>query len=566
MSGTDPTIEVICPKAAVAGQPLDVQVILTCSRKRTIQDLEVILTGRVRYLHKLGQLVPRSLAFRPLPTKLFHAPREFEAGRHVFVARLVLPAQSLPTYRGDRFWVDWYVEARAGVPWAWDPRARVPVFVTRPQVPFQDPGPILYSTDARGPVGRAAYAEISLPTVMVRPGQPLQGEVALSNTHCREYRGVSVRLVAKECVPTLGGYAVTELCTTSTWIPVSAPTEGEALAFSLPIPAGITPSFYSRAFTLHWVLEVRLLIEGTVDSVAPIPLHVVTDGHVMGNAPAALLPAGARRLSLVWAGAAQASGLRLVDDELRTTVGRFSVSIGQHHCGRTGVLLVGRVTCVDLDVGLHIDHDGKLATRDPDQTKLLGSATQAAAAAAGLTRAFDTYLVCVSHDPGIYSEPIAEFAARVVAFVRVLGDVLQQLPAPADMAHMVPAFQDAAGRLHATFDAGSMDIVGFRGDIGFAVLCEWDGEQVLYRTSVCVWPPVAIDARWHQRWSGDAEPGPMPEGLEDLLSAATGLLIDDHVIGLTYPPCTDGLEPFINRTEMLLRVAKRLTGARGVYR
>mgnify|MGYP001259050938 CR=1 FL=1 len=559
-------VELVLPREVVLGTSFDVQVVVHCDGPRTLAALAVDVECAASYFPARAELLATREVLGRVQLTVVPGRVELGAGRHVFVATLVASGHLLPSYRGARLAVEWHVRARADVAWWPDAAARLPLYVVVPELRVDDPGPVVFSTNAAGPISNAPYAEVSLPTTVFAPGQWLHGTVALGNTVAREYRGVRVRLIAHERIPHDWDdfQSWRELASVS--LRVVDPAEGQSYPFSLQIPHGCVPAFGNARFGMRVLLRIELAVAASFDTLLPIVLHIAPAVPQTGHEPPVLLPVGAQRLSLVWSHVAQQTELEIVGDELRAVVGRFAIAIGRYYFDRLGIRVVARLSCVDLDLGLHLTERRRLHTRDPQQSAILAARTQETASAAQLGYACDHYLICIARDAGAYAEPVIAFAREVFAFARSLDETLAQLPPPADVRHLVPAFEAAADRMRARFDAASMDLVGMRGDVGFALLTEWDDEQRLSRSTVCVWPGVPIDGRWRQQWNGDGAPAPVPDGLQALLTDATGLQVDAEAIRVAYPPCDGDLEPLLDGIETLIAVAERLRGGGGVYR
>jgi hypothetical protein len=105
-----------------------------------------------------------------------------------------------------------------------------------------------------------------------------------------------------------------------------------------------------------------------------------------------------------------------------------------------------------------------------------------------------------------------------------------------------------------------MSIRGVCDELRFSLSTQWGDDGTVARMVVEARPTLPVDGRWHQRWDGHGEPGPMPEGLAELAAAAQGVIVGAGSISLVFPPCRGDPEPLVASLEGLLAVARRLSG------
>ena len=222
--------------------------------------------------------------------------------------------------------------------------------------------------------------------------------------------------------------------------------------------------------------------------------------------------------------------------------------------------MVAEAEVRDLDLGLR-EEEGRLRCRDPQQAKVLAEYTDALTEQCPVAQANDEQVVCTVDDTGTRLGPVAGLAERFAGLWRAFEHARAELPAPEDMVDALPAFRAATRRLGAELDVASMDIRGVRDEIPFSLETQWDDDGTLARTVLEVRPTLPIDGRWHQQWSGDAERGPMPEGLAPLVGEARALQVDPTSIRLVFVPCRDRLEPHVDRLEGMLAVRASVVGA-----
>ncbi|MCB9712583.1 MAG: hypothetical protein H6712_01915 [Myxococcales bacterium] len=560
-----PEITLLAPPAIVAGRSFGVRARLDCPEPLPVDGVSIELLGTGVWMtssqygrHRNTMPFARWVA-RPVRER-----RELSAGEHEYPVTFALPPDVPGSFVGRHLSIEWTVRVRVDIPWWPDARAAFDLWVVAsPHVDPPPPRVLASSTD--GPRGRKPYAEVSLGSSALDPGGQLQGRVALSNTAHNDYRALRFTLVAVQSVPGLLSPFTSHEARARWVVPLSAPAEDEPIAFSLRLPADLVPAFETQALSLKWFLEVKVEITWATNLELWIPV-VVRPGSVLEQAPtAAPLAVGSDRLALVWAEAARRSGYELRAGELVREQPQGRRSLRREHQGRKGLRLRAEATFRDLDLGLRAER-GRLRCRDPEQARVLGEHTDALADACPVQEADDERIVCVLDDSGTRVESVAGLAERFEALWQAMWLARDELPPPGDMAEAVPWFRAAAQRLGGELDVASMDVWGVRNEIPYSLQTQWDDDGTLARTMLEVRPSLPIDARWHQRWTGEGNPAPMPEGLAVLVEGSQGLHIDAAAIRVFLPPGRERLDPHVDRLEGMLEVARRLSGQGPGYR
>lgn len=573
-----PDISLLAPRVIVAGESFVVRAVLRCAEPVPVDAVQVELWGEgVWHTDSQYGRHRNSQGFARWVSRPVTARTELTAGEHTFPVSFQVPADVPTSYSGRLLSVEWTVRVHVDIPWWPDARATFVLFIVPSGVRAEPPPARVFATSSAGPQGQKPYVEVSLGSTALDPGGRVRGRVALSNTTHNDYRALRISLVAVESVPGLLSSTVLHHPWVRWTVPIRDPQEDVPVELALELPPSLVPGFHTRTMSLEWFLEVRIDVAWSIDAKIWIPVVVQPPRSVAGDQGDAAAPpaVGSDRLALVWAEAARQSGWNSVGGQLTREVGEFRLVIGREHRGRRGLRLraearfvgghAGRASGGGLDLGLRLE-GGRLRVRDPGQARMLAERTDPVAAECALASADDLSVVCTSEDAGTRVGPVAQLAERFEALVRALVDSLPELPAPADMAEMVPQFRAAARRLGGDLDLASMDVWGVRDEIPFSLQTQWDDDGTLARTVLEARPTLPVDARWHQHWAGQGPVGPMPDGLPELAAEAQGVVVDARSIQLSFPPCRDQLEPHVARLEGLLDVARRLSGQGLGYR
>lgn len=558
---TRPEIRLSIPRVIVPGDSLSARVILSCSESVPVDTLSLELVGsgvwhtssqHGRHRNTLGLV---RLVGHPVIERT-----ELTAGDHEFVVTFAVPADAPPTFSGGVLSVEWEFRVRADIPWWPDAKATFVAHVAPRPSSDVAPRPRVFASNTDGPQGTKPYAELSLGEVV--SGESVEGTVALSNTEHNDYRAIELRVISVEEIPSLFS-SRTERHKHQSWkLPLSSPKENELIRFKLKLPE-MVPAFETQKLSLSWMLDVRLSVAWALDTTLWVPLQIRTRAAHDRGETSAPLAVGSDRLAQIWRQAGRETGFNYRDAELSRESGAARLVIRREHRGRRGLRLLAEARYPDLDLGLRIE-DGRLRARDGVQSEILGSHTDPKCEGLLLEYADDTRMVFSVEDTGARLGRVTETAKRFAAFWYAFETARESLPAPADMADAVPAFQGAARRLGGDLDVGSMDIRGSREEVAFALEIRWDDDGHAH-TLLEVRSAMKIDARWHQSWNGGSR-APLPEGLEPLLEGARSIEIDAEAIRLVFPACGSDVQPMVERIEAMLQVARRLSGQGAGYR
>jgi hypothetical protein len=551
-----PDLALLAPKQIVTGRPFRLRAVLSCRETVPVDAVMLELTGEGAWnadAHEHRWSVP----FARYVANVVQHRRELDPGEHALEAVFELPAGAPSSYRGNRLRVEWSARIHVDIPWWPDARATYSLWVVAsdpamPEVPRR-----VFASSTGGPRGRKPYVEVSLGSTTLQPGGRLVGRAALGNTASNTYRALRLALVGVETLP--GG---TFHHRVATWvIPVEAPRDDDPIGFALQLPADLVPGFRTRELGLEWFLEVRLDTAWSIDTKLWIPVRVQTSPDVSTQESSRPLAVGAERLALVWGHAAEQTGFNYVDAELTREVDVCRLAIRREQ-GPRALRLVAEARFPDVDLGLR-DEQGRLRARDEEQSRVLASGTDEAAAACVVACADDERIRCVLDDAGTRVETVTAFARGFEHLVRAFVATRAELPAPADMVDLVPEFRAAARRLGGELDVASMDVRGHREEMPFSLETQWDDDGTLARTVLQVRPLMPIDGRHHQIWEARDGVETLPLGLAPLVAGARGVVIEERCVRIVFPPRPEALSDLVGCMEGLIEIGLRLSG-RGI--
>ncbi|MEM6293057.1 MAG: hypothetical protein AAGA54_17405 [Myxococcota bacterium] len=557
---TRPTFELFAPRTMTPGESASARVVVHCSEPVPVDELtlELVCSGVWYQSTQHGQQRYKRCIVRLIGVPLKERV-ELPKGAHEYRVVFAVPADAPPSFSGKVLSVEWEFRVRASIPWWPDAKGTFVAHVAPRPSTSAPPQPKVYASNVEGPDGTKPYAEVSLGAAV--SGQPLVGSVALSNTAYNDYRAVELRLISRERMPS-GFGKQTATRKHATWrIELDSPAENEEVQFRLLLPEMAQP-FETQNLSMRWTLCVRLCLSWAIDTTLWIPLEVHNGTAADRSEASAPLAVGNDRLAAVWRQAGRDSGFNYRDAQLSRECGPARLVIRREHRGRRGLQLVAEALYPDLDLGLRVK-GGRLRCRDPGQSAVLAEQIDPVQPKLELEHADDQRIAGVLNDPGTRVEPVADLAKQLLALWQAFDDLRETLPAPADMADAVPAFQAAARRLGGELDVASMDIRGSRYEIPFALEVQWEGSE-LARTVLEVRPTLPIDGRWHQ--SETADDVPLPDGLAALVDENATVSIDRERVRLVFPPCGANVSPMVERLEAMLEVASRMSGRAAGYR
>jgi len=367
--------------------------------------------------------------------------------------------------------------------------------------------------------------------------------------------------------------------------------DGVPVPFSVLVPSGIIPSFSVYDLGMRWQLRVTFRAGTALHHTVTVPLDVLSaeaPPPASGLAPSlALLGTGRRHQA--WARAAEQTGFALEHGALVRRFQGCTLTIAHESGPPHGHRLVADARMEEVDIGVYME-GGRLRCRDPEHARRLAEATDVLTERHPLASADDRHLRYTVADGGMRAEALVAVARWSEALVTAVLEVRAQLPAPASVAHLAPAFERAAAMLGGIFVPAGMDVWGRRDDVPFSLETRWQaGGQCC--TVLTVGSLLPIDGRYHGRATTEAWPAELPAGLGEALDGAEALEIGPYRIELVFPPLpaassegegedegeatmdartdvrTDArMNALVERLEALIAVGRRLSLRDGVYR
>ncbi len=517
--------------------------------------------------------------------------KTFSPGIHTYRATFPLPVTLPPLYQGRYCSVDYVIEVRAHIPWWPDSIGRYNVPIA--QLPLNaESKPAVFVSEYGGPQGDDLYAELSLASTVVEPGEVIRGTVAFSNGS--KERGVRVALVAFENLHADAGFwaggSIRETLDVRRWthtLTNMPPPEGIGLPFEFAVAPNTIPSFEGKIGDLRWAIEV--LAERTFSNrtILRAPILIVPKTRQSRANPQMSAPAvglkrkfesfqrvGAR-LGLTYdkeqhdlRGSSRAIGFRIAAetnaDGAPATVAHLSwPSLGMD-------LRVGPTSWTDW-MGSH-----RVETQVPEFQKKFTAQSRVTGQAEALldqslciqlarfndVRLNDegaTFLVPMSL---VDERPLGDFVEQVLRVAAELNLAFERIPLPPSLVEHGGAWRAFANRLGGRFEPGRGAIF----DATFAlerveIVTSWsdDGKYATTRIRMPLGSRVDTDAI-----------SPAAQKLVDALSQESGTKanvtsdsVDLHLDRLVTDPAS--LEPLL---EGLLRLTQTLRGrgAAGPFR
>lgn len=520
-----PTLTFLAPPAIYPGYPVEGTVVTRALRPLDIDALDVWLgaaerttTGQGKY--EVTQITPR------LTLRARLSSRALLAGEQHFVTNFTIPHDCPPSYAGARSSMQYIVSVLVDVPWWPDARASFRLLVLPPPS-SPNAKPALMSSNPRGPTADEPHAEVALADTFLVVGGVVEGAVALFNVGFHHYTAITVALVAEE-LRSLRTSESTELGCYELQLPLSRPSEGEAIPFQLRVP-NVQPSARGTHWQLAWFVDV------TVRRARGASLRVRTPVEVLperSTRPASTQPlrlsehVGSPRILAAWRAVAERTGAHFDGQTLSASVGPVSVVVAREHRGERGVHLTARLGYPHLRLGLDAGRLGSFERYLPGHARVqwpnadhyfsardLAQATSFARAAVprdfgyGIADADDECLWLETRDPGFDHGSLEAFLRAACALAARIPAAALALPFPSQATPALrQVFASLAQSLGATVSAADVSVRG-----------TWEGRPVEVAT---VWSPggapvhtrVRLDAevrppeRFWGRYSSDAVP------------------------------------------------------------
>lgn len=444
-----------------------------------------------------------------------HEGRVLGRGTHRLKSRFELPASAPPSYGSPAAGIRYDLHLHVSIPWWPDLHGVYAMQVQHPDAPPQAPAPALFAT-ARSEHGDAIYVEASIASSVVRVGQPLVGQVAVSNLKGRKLRGLDLAFVQRErlLAPERG---TREAGRFRCKVFDGTPPEGEPVRFSVMVPPGLSPSFSAGLFEIETVLELLAVVAWGNDVTLLHRLTVLPpgpdDARVADRGPM-VAPVGKARRALLWAEAAARAGLendaehermRGAHEDVKYTISLEVRDGAVHQVAELSWAPLG----LDLEVrerrwteafGARLVHvegaPDRLAVRARD------AAQARAAVGAPLLGALASFAEASLDDAGarvsIPGAPgsvldLARFVGAVQALAREAAAMGRRVPPPTGMEEALPAWTAVAEHLGGQLSVGRLAVVRGRvGAVEVAIETLWsrDGEPLGTGLVATIDPPI----------------------------------------------------------------------------
>lgn len=473
---TRPSIALLGPPFLPAGRSFEVRVRLDCPQAVPVDVVNIELRGIREVLVDSANHYYQRDVFVALRAACF-GKGELSAGQHERAVQFELPADAPGTFEGWHYRIRYRFKVHVDIPWWPDARASYVLPVRWPVLPPPEKRSV-YVSRLEGPRFAAPYAEITLHHSQHRPGDTVEGAIALSNVANVAYRGVQFSLLAREQYIASGSKRLHDT-RIGRWRPeFSSWHENTPQSFALTLPEALTPSFIDGPNRLEYKLAVRVDIARARDLRFEVPLHVV-DPDLTSDTPTAVefLPIGAQRERLIWERVARETSFTYEGNKLRLRVGAHApleLSVERRQL-QSGVALNAELYFASPELGpalgLDIEHDSphpsQITARDAEHQRHLREALAPSAPSrrttVRLAYVSGDRLVFSGDSSGLHEAELRAFVDELERRARALHAALARLPPPASMLSELDAWREAARQCDGNFDPAVVAIVAQSG-------------------------------------------------------------------------------------------------------
>jgi len=526
---TRPRIALRAPAVVLPGDDFEVEIHLAARRAVDVEFVSARLLW-IETLVRPGQQPWHSVT-REIAGGQVRGPSVLPQGSSVLPARLALPRNAPPSYRGRNVVSQYHLDVHASIPWWPDRRVAFLLAVAPPPARDLVARPVRYSTAPDGPRAGEPYLEASLASDVAEAGGTVSGAFALGNAELHRFGAVEIALVAQERARVGDATLREEVQRFRMQKPPGIPEGGAQSTFQLRVPEKLSPTTTTDRWALSWFVEVEVRRAWGKNLVTRVPLTIVSRGQ--GAAAGALVSppvVGSDRLRALWSAVGAPLGLALSEsDELRGSRGPAEVTVRREKRGRDGLFLVGELRYPSLQLGLEVrprrglgdvllpgfrvfgsqafaEHH-HVTGRDEGQVRALLEgqarvapplATPAVAALAALhangaeVELDDSGAAVAVRDAGLSSERLAAFATRLLALADAVAASRREIPPPAPMREGLARWQELAARLSAPLETARMAVEGRYGGVRAAVCTDWSPSGEAQHTTVTLHPEAAL--------------------------------------------------------------------------
>lgn len=558
-----PRIALVAPRTIETGGEVELRALLDCAAPVPVRGIELDVIGRAVWMTHSQYGDQRNASdFHRAGATLF-AGGELPPGRQSLAARVRLPAGLPGSYRGRRIHVEYVARIAVDIPW-WPDAVEVFELHVADGGPARGGRPAIAESSPEGPVGRAPYLELSVPTTELAPGSRLELAASLGNVEHNRYRRLELELVAVETATGFLAGGTSERSASRWVVDLERLREGAPVRTRIGLPDDLVPAFDLERIRLRWILRARARVAWSRDVVVELPVSVraARARPLEVRAPPEV---GSGRVAGLWREVGDELGLALADGVLSGAVGRARIAVWRELSGRSGPLLTGEIELPDLRIGLRLDGRRRSpAARDRRQGELLARRLAGAFREAGAVTADDRRVRCTSRASGARRAPLASFVRAVLALARGLEETCAALPPPAGVD--LDPWNAAAAALRADLEPAGPGLRGEREGIAWSLGLIWSDGGEPEAIGVELAAPALIDRRHHLRWA-EWDPRPTDEAVAALCDDARSLEIDRAALRARYAR-EAGPAHAAARLPTLVALVRALCGppATGAYR
>lgn len=484
-----PGVQVLAPLVVTAGERAAISVALTCAADLRVEHVDVEVDGyeawsvqqqgwRQGHRYANSAHVPHLLA-------QIHGPGVLPAGVTTLPMLFDLPPETAPSHDSGyaRAQLVLRVHTYSGPHHAVDEHL---LYVRRRPPPYLARTPAAYRSEVAQP--DHPRIELALASTTLAVGETITGTCALFHFEdgVRHFLDIALR----STLAMWGDGTHEQAWARSTvFVEVSPDQLGESIAFELPVPTDLAPTFTSATHRMTWTLEARSGGFLTRSAILTIPLELHDSSAFSPGVPLPPPPPLTDAWSAsVLAELATADGWtasrdpRIHSTSVEKDTAHGHLRIAYIHRGEAGTFLVSHVTTASLGLGLDVaptsrtqqddiaidlaawDRANFVRARSAEQTvpvlKAIVPAIADNSALGTLVRWTDTDLVLERRTEGADRAELTAMARELEVVATILDGARGQVRPPAGVAIDPAAWRDLARSWRATLSFGDLSLDG----------------------------------------------------------------------------------------------------------
>ena len=515
-----PEVKLHAPPAWFSGELVSVEVEVIAKAETKIEHVAIRLVAKEGWSIGSGKSRVSSTATTFEQTVTLVGAGKLAAGTTKFQARIGFPADTPPSHVVEPAWAACELMVHVSIPWWPDGRYKFPLRMRRRITdPVVRPPTVMRSTQLTAPADTPRI-ELGLASSALIAGEVLTGSCAVFHLDDSRPREVELALVPSLQLFGRGRVRERRGNALDTAIQLPAGSAGKSLAFSLAIPANLTPGLGSVTQLLHWHLvarcgsffgpkvELAVPLEIVDASAAQSTPRLVSSPRVADARVAALLSQFAQT-----AGWTQASGEHPDHDGDQPAIvredGDSELRIAYSYRGEAGTFLVGRVSYPSLGLGLSVtpsstlrhvffedievemgswDRTHHVRARAAEQTvpflrAAIGPALEAPALGA-FAHWEDDGIVYERPVSSLESSELVQLAHAIGEVARVVATAREAITPPPGLVVDLPAWHALARWLRGSLAVGDLSIDGDLDRMPVALGVQWDADRRHLRVAV----------------------------------------------------------------------------------